>query len=85
MATEELIEVRVTERERRIIEALRHISPEQEARFNQLLEELYEQVWDELFEGSQDLLDSMADEAHRDYVNGRTQDFDPDTYEIEED
>lgn len=39
---------------------------------------IYDALWDKTFEESQDLLDSLADEAHADYVAGETEDFDPD-------
>ncbi len=36
-------------------------------------------LWDEKFANSQDVLDQLADEAHQEYLDGRTEDFDPDT------
>lgn len=41
--------------------------------------EIYDALWDKTFADTQDLLDQLADEAHKDYVAGRTEDFDPDT------
>jgi hypothetical protein len=35
--------------------------------------------WDRAFASSQALLDQLADDAHAEYIAGRTEDFDPDT------
>ncbi len=36
-------------------------------------------LWDKTFAETQDVLDQLADEAHTEYLAGRTEDFDPDT------
>jgi hypothetical protein len=36
-------------------------------------------LWDKTFSETQDVLDRLADEAHADYLAGRTEDFDRDT------
>ena len=38
-----------------------------------------ERRWDDLFARSQDLLSRLADEAHEDYLAGRTEPLDPET------
>jgi hypothetical protein len=38
-----------------------------------------ERRWDDLFARSQDLLSRLADEAHEDYLDGRTEPLDPET------
>jgi hypothetical protein len=35
--------------------------------------------WERSFAASQELLDRLADEAHAEYLAGRTEDFDPDS------
>jgi hypothetical protein len=35
--------------------------------------------WDDLFASSQDVLAQLADEAHEDYLAGRTEPLDPET------
>jgi len=40
---------------------------------------LYDDLWDKTFAESQDLLDTIADEIHAQYLAGLTEDFDPDT------
>lgn len=35
-------------------------------------------LWDKTFAETQDVLDRLADEAHAEYLAGRTEDFDPD-------
>ncbi|MEO8611908.1 MAG: hypothetical protein ABI690_28680 [Chloroflexota bacterium] len=40
--------------------------------------DIYDALWDKTFADSQDLLDSLADEAHAEYLAGLTEDFDPD-------
>ena len=42
-----------------------------------LAELLSEHRWDEFFRRSQDLLGQLADEAHEDYLAGRTEPLDP--------
>jgi hypothetical protein len=39
---------------------------------------IYDALWDKRFEDSQELLDSLADKAHAEYLAGETEDFDPD-------
>ncbi len=46
------------------------ISPEEDA--------ADEALWDEQFAKSQDILHQLAQEAHDEYLAGRTEDFDPD-------
>lgn len=38
----------------------------------------YDSLWDEKFAASQDVLDQLADAAHQEYLDGQTEDFDPD-------
>lgn len=40
---------------------------------------IYDALWDRKFAESQDLLDRLADEAHKEYLAGLTEDFDPET------
>ena len=35
-------------------------------------------LWDAQFAASQDMLDQLVDEAHQEYLAGKTEDFDPD-------
>jgi hypothetical protein len=39
-------------------------------------------IWDKTFADSQDLLDSLADEAHAEHLAGETEDFDPDNDDL---
>lgn len=41
-------------------------------------------LWDEQFARSPNALDALAQEAHEEYLAGLTEDFDPDTYEVED-
>jgi hypothetical protein len=41
-----------------------------------------EALWEEQFARSQDKLEQMAQEAHEEYLAGRTEDFDPDNNEL---
>lgn len=41
--------------------------------------EISDALWDKTFAETQDVLDRLADEAHAEYLAGRTEDFDPDT------
>lgn len=40
--------------------------------------QVYDTIWDSMFEASQDLLEQLADEAHAEYEAGLTNEFDPD-------
>jgi hypothetical protein len=44
-----------------------------------LAEQESERRWDDLFARSQDVLSRLADEAHEDYLAGRTEPLDPET------
>jgi hypothetical protein len=60
-------------------EAAKLSKKEQDALARVLLDELTsERRWDELFAGSQDLLDQLADEALAEHKAGRTKELDPD-------
>ena len=41
-----------------------------------------EAIWDELFARSQDLLDKLSEQAHQEYLDGLTKDFDPDDIDV---
>ena len=78
-----MVTVELTEYEQTQIEALAHErgldAPADVLRA--LLHEavaVYDKLWDEKFAASQDLLDKLADEAHEEYLNGQTEEFDPD-------
>ena len=45
-------------------------------------EEADEALWNEQFAKSVDLLEQMGQEAHEEYLAGRTEDFDPDEEEL---
>jgi hypothetical protein len=52
----------------------------QDAIAQQLLDEIEDELrWDEQFARSGELLERLAEEAHEDYVAGRTEPLDPDT------
>jgi hypothetical protein len=60
-------------------EAEKLTKKEQNALARALLDELSsERRWDELFTGSQDLLEQLADEALKEHRAGRTKELDPD-------
>ena len=64
--------------EKAIAEASKLPESEQEAFGAWILAELEsERRWDNLFARSQDLLSRMADEAHREYRAGLTEQLDP--------
>lgn len=77
------VTVELTEYERTQIEALAH-ERGLDAPADVLRALLYEAVaaydalWDEKFAASQDVLDKLADAAHREYLAGETEEFDPD-------
>jgi cell division inhibitor SulA len=65
--------------ERAFKEAAKLPKKEQDTLARALLDELSsEQRWDELFTGSQDLLEQLADEALETHRAGRTKELDPD-------
>ncbi len=65
--------------ERAFKEAEKVPKKEQDALARALLDELTsERRWDELFAGSQDILDQLADEALEEHRSGRTKELDPD-------
>ena len=70
----------VTLLEKVIAEASKLPDEEQNAFAAWALAELEsERRWDDLFARSQDLLSRLADEAHKDYLAGRTEPLDPET------
>ncbi len=70
----------VTLLEKVIAEASKLPDEEQNAFAAWALAELEsERRWDDLFARSQDLLSRLADEAHEDYLAGRTEPLDPET------
>jgi hypothetical protein len=65
--------------ERAFKEAEKLTTKEQDALARALLDELSsERRWEELFTGSQDLLEQLADEALEEHRAGRTKQLDPD-------
>lgn len=65
--------------ERAFKEAEKLSKEEQDMLARVLLDELAsERRWDELFAGSQDILDQLADEALEEHRAGRTKELDPD-------
>ncbi len=65
--------------ERAFKEAEKLSKEEQDKLARVLLDELAtERRWDELFAGSQDILDQLADEALEEHRAGRTKELDPD-------
>jgi hypothetical protein len=70
----------VTLLEKVIAEASKLPDEEQNAFAAWALAELEsERRWDDLFARSQDVLSRLADEAHEDYLAGRTEPLDPET------
>jgi hypothetical protein len=66
--------------ERVIAEVAKLPDAEQEAFAAWALAELEsDRRWDDLFARSQDVLSQLADEAHADYLAGRTEPLDPET------
>ena len=65
--------------ERAFAEAASLPQPEQDALASLILDELAsEQRWEEAFAGSSDALARLADEALREYRDGKTEPLDPD-------